>query len=186
MNSLGPVRKDTRKQAVSVRMSRNDVRNIKQLAKRLGARESDVIRFAIKIMLDKLAPLQDPKANGPSLVPVFMEWGAELMAHFDLDASRLSGIINDGAEGARQVEADDIQLIAMSGTQRSYLQLRLSGMRQVHAAKGLSGAQTKSGGGGQAANGEPDGPEKTLQRYLYEKYFYGSVEMATNGSGGGP
>jgi Arc/MetJ-type ribon-helix-helix transcriptional regulator len=186
VNSLGPVRKDSRKQAVSVRMSRNDVRNIKQLAKRLGARESDVIRFAIKIMLDKLAPLQDPKANGPSLVPVFMEWGAELMAHFDLDATRLSGIINDGAEDARQVEADDIQLIAMSGTQRSYLQLRLSGMRQVHASKGQNGMPAKLNGASHTAPAEGDGPEKALQRYLYEKYFYGITEMATNGSGSAP
>lgn len=183
MNSSSPVRRDSRKQAVSVRMNRNDVKNIKQLAKRLGARESDVIRFALKMMFDKLSPLQDPKVNGPSLVPVFMEWGAQLMAHFELDAARLAGIINDGVGNERQVEADDIQLIAMSGTQRSYLQLRLSGMRQ--GAKDVGGGAADAS----AAHSREDdahAPEKTLQRYLYEKYFYGSPELVTNGSGSIP
>src|ERR1700690_4006137 len=96
---------DTRKQAVSIRMSRSDVRNIKRLAERLGARDSDVIRFAIKLMLGRLAPLQDPTVSGRSLVPVFIESGPELMRHFELDAARLSSIINDGVEESRRVEA---------------------------------------------------------------------------------
>ena len=72
----------TRKQAVSIRMSRSDVRHIKRLAERLGARDSDVIRFAIKQMLAQLAPLQDPGVGGRGLVPVFLESGPELMRHF--------------------------------------------------------------------------------------------------------
>jgi Arc/MetJ-type ribon-helix-helix transcriptional regulator len=120
VSSLGPKRKDSSKKAVSIRMSRNDIRHIKQLAERLGARESDVIRFAIKTMLEQLAPLQDPKARGRTLVPVFVESGADLVRHFELDAGTLSGIINDGVEDERRVEPDDIQLIAMSGIQRNH------------------------------------------------------------------
>ena len=152
VNSPGPKRTDSRKQAVSIRMSLSDIRHIKLLAKRLGARESDVLRFAIKTMLERLSPLQDPKAGGRSLVPVFMESGAELMRHFELDASSLSGIINEGVEDDRRVEPDDIRLIAQSGNRRSPL---------------LSEAETR---------------EKSLQRYLYEKYFHGGEVIATNGS----
>jgi Arc/MetJ-type ribon-helix-helix transcriptional regulator len=156
VSSLGPKRKDSSKKAVSIRMSRNDIRHIKQLAERLGARESDVIRFAIKTMLEQLAPLQDPKARGRALVPVFVESGADLVRHFELDAGKLSGIINDGVEDERRVEPDDIQLLAMSGIHRSHLHMRAAGL-------------------------EP--PEKPLRRYLYEKYIYGGCAVPTNVSG---
>ncbi len=153
VNSPGPKRTDSRKQAVSIRMSLSDIRHIKLLAKRLGARESDVLRFAIKTMLERLSPLQDPKAGGRSLVPVFMESGAELMRHFELDAGSLSGIINEGVEDDRRVEPDDIRLIAQSGNRRSPLHL-----------------------------GEAETREKSLQRYLYDKYFHGGEVIAKNGS----
>ena len=43
-----------RKQAVSIRMNATDVRKVKKLASRLGVRDSDVIRFAVKNMLARL------------------------------------------------------------------------------------------------------------------------------------
>jgi hypothetical protein len=164
MNSVGRSRAGNRKQAVSVRMNRSDIRHIKQLADRLEVRESDVIRFAIKIMLEQLSPLQDPKAAGRSLLPAFMGLGVELMRHFELDAARLAAIINDGVEDARRVEPDDIQLIAMAGTQRSYAR---------------APAHHDAGG---ASSGESETLEKTLRRYFYEKYLHNAA-VAPNGSG---
>jgi hypothetical protein len=166
MNSVGRSRGGSRKQAVSVRMNRSDIRYIKQLADRLEVRESDVIRFAIKIMLEQLSPLQDPKATGRSLLPVFMGLGVELMRHFELDAGQLAAIINDGVEDARRVEPDDIQLIAMTGTQRSY-------------AHSVRAPAHHDGGQGQ---GENETLEKTLRRYFYEKYLHNAA-VTPNGSG---
>jgi hypothetical protein len=148
---------DSRKQAVSIRMNRSDVRNIKRLAERLGARDSDVIRFAIKLMLAQLAPLQDPSVGGRGLVSVFVESGPELMRHFELDSSRLASIINDGVDADRQVAPDDIQLIAMSALQRSYVKLR------------SNSAGTRNGGAATEA------PEQSLRQYLYEKYLHSSA-----------
>ena len=88
---------DNRKQAVSIRMSRSDVRQIKRLADRLGVRDSDVVRFAIKTMLARLAPLPDPAVTGYGLVPVFMEAGAELF-HDDEPAGFMSLPSADGGE----------------------------------------------------------------------------------------
>jgi hypothetical protein len=179
---------ESRKQAVSIRMSRSDVRHIKQLADRLGARDSDVIRFAIKIMLAKLTPLQDPLVRGRGLVPVFLESAPELMRHFELDAGRLSGIINDGVEEERRVEPDDIQLIAMSGIQRAYVQLRVPGLRHAQ------GATTSNAGHGDGQNGrvngnapgghsgdDSDSLEQSLRRYLYDKYLYTNAAVARTG-----
>jgi hypothetical protein len=144
---------DSRKQAVSIRMSRGDVRNIKRLAERLGARDSDVIRFAIKLMLAQLAPLQDPSVGGRGLLSVFLESGPELMRHFELDASRLAGIINDGVDADRQVEPDDIQLIAMSALQRTYLKLRPSSNGHRNGSAGTEVS------------------EQSLRQYLFDKYL---------------
>ena len=97
----GTKKMDSRKQAVSIRMSAADIRSVKRLAERLGVRDSDVIRFAVKVMLGRLAPLHDLGVRGKSLVPVFVESGTDIFRHFELDALRLDSIINQGADAGR-------------------------------------------------------------------------------------
>ena len=161
---------DSRKQAVSIRMTAADVRNVKRLAKRFGVRDSDIIRFAVKVMLRRLAPLHDPQVRGRSLVPVFVESGNEIFRFFELDAMRLDSIINEGADEGSRVEHEDIQLIAMSGIQQSYARLRLSSI----------GTNKPNGFVGRSAAGRTDGSAEeeelgtSLRRYLYEKYVYRS------------
>jgi hypothetical protein len=166
---------DSRKQAISIRMSRADVRNIKRLAERLGARDSDVIRFAIKLMLARLSPLQDPGVSGRGLVPVFLEWGPELMRHFELDASTLTSIINEGVPEERRVDPDDVQLIAMNGVQRAYRQPQVDELR----SNGADGSMVfslhrpaTSGASGRAVDGDDtEPPGKSIRSYLYDKYL---------------
>lgn len=150
---------DSRKQAVSIRMNAADIRNVKKLAKRLGVRDSDIIRFAVKVMLGKLAPLYDPLVTGRRLVPVFVESGTDIFRHFELDATRLDTIINEGADEGSRVDQDDVHLIAMSGIQQSYAKLRLSSI-------GSAGRNDKSS--------DDDELGSSLRRYLYEKYVYPS------------
>jgi hypothetical protein len=169
---------DSRKKAVSIRINRSDVQHIKRLGERLGARDSDVIRFAIKFMLTRLAPLQDLAVRGRGLVPVFLDAGPELMHHFELDSSKLGTIINEGVEQPRRVENDDIQLIAMMGVQRSYVRLRVAGLRRMQ--EGVSDSRDApniNGASHGAANNhaparEDDALEHSLRQYLYEKYLF--------------
>jgi hypothetical protein len=143
---------DNRKQAVSIRLGAGDIRKVKQLAERLGVRDSDVIRFALKWTLNRVAPLCDPQIKGPSLVPMFVETGADLIRYFELDAFRLDGVINDNVEPDRKVAHDDIALLALAGSQQPYALLRL-----------------RSGGpGSDPAIGSID----ALRQYLYDKYVY--------------
>ena len=79
---------ESRKQAVSIRMNSTDVRKVKKVASRLGVRDSDVIRFAVKSMLARLGPLSAAEAHGRKLVPVFVESGADLFRFFAIDATR--------------------------------------------------------------------------------------------------
>lgn len=159
---------ENRKQAVSIRMGSGDVRKVKKLAARLGVRDSDVIRYAVKTMLARLGPLYDAEVRGRNLVPVFVESGSELLRYFELDASRLEVIINGGAGLERQVASDDIALIAMSGLQQNYAMLKLSSM------------------GNNAV--ESHGLSQTLRHYLYEKYVYrhDDASTKTNGHAGEP
>jgi hypothetical protein len=143
---------DQRKQAVSIRLGESDIRNIKRIAKRLGVRDSDIIRFAIKTALKRVAPLCDPGIRGRNLVPVLVESGDELIRYFDLDAFRLESIINENVDAGRQVDGDDIALLAMSGLRDEYLVMRL-----------------KDGNGSVLDSAARD---RSLRSYLYDKYVY--------------
>lgn len=166
----------TRKQAVSIRMSASDVSKIKRLAKRLGVRDSDVIRYAVKSALAKLAPLHDPAVRGRNLVPVFVESGTEIFQFFDLDATRLENIINNEVEDERRVDHEDIQLIAMSGLQKPFVRWHLAtspvaASSDHNPALGLNGrSQTGSGSEPRAADDLAVTP--SLREYLYEKYVH--------------
>src|SRR6202041_2321563 len=116
---------DQRKQAISIRLGESDMRNVKRAAKRLGVRDSDIIRYAIKSMLGRIGPLCDEAISGRNLVPVLVESGDELVRYFELDAYRLESIINAHADDESRVDRDDIALLAMSGLREQYLVMRL-------------------------------------------------------------
>lgn len=149
-----------RKKAVSLRLNVSDIRRIKRIAQRLGVRDSDVIRYALKNLLLKLSPLSDTAVRGRGLVPLFLEGGAELVHHFDLDAQRLSAIINEGAESEDTVCIEDLHLIAMTGGSFDAAAWRLSRTPQPEVREGR----------GDPADGEPRG--HPMRRYLYDKYLY--------------
>ena len=159
---------DQRKQAVSIRLGESDIRNIKRIANRLGVRDSDIIRFAIKSTLRRLAPLCDPDIRGRNLVPVLVESGDDIIRYFELDAFRLESIINEHADEGSQVERDDVALLAMSGLREEYLVMRFKGASTV----------AKVGAG----PSEPP-PAHSLRRYLYEKYVYRNAESRAEPNG---
>jgi hypothetical protein len=178
---------DQRKQAVSIRLGESDIRHIKRIAKRLGVRDSDIIRFALKATLNRIAPLCDPAIRGRNLVPVLVESGDELIRYFELDAFRLETIINEGVDQGRQVDRDDIALLAMSGLREEYLAMRI---KEGHGKEGHG----KDGHGKEANGASSDAASRarSLRGYLYDKYVYriADYQAATvnhNGvDGGGP
>jgi len=147
---------EQRKQAVSIRLGEGDVRNIKRIAQRLGVRDSDIIRFAVKSMFSRIAPLCDDAIRGRNLVPVLVESGDELIRYFELDTYRLDSIINEQAQPGVRVDRDDIALLAMSGLREQYLVMRMQdGTVMPH---------------------ETASPGRSLRNYLYDKYVYRQEE----------
>lgn len=147
---------DQRKQAVSVRLGESDLRNVKLIAKRLGVRDSDIIRYAIKSMLGRISPLCDAGITGRNLVPVLVESGDELIRYFELDAHQLEAIINQHAADDLRVDRGDIALLAMNGLREQYLVMRLKD--------------------GHGAPGDAAGTAHSLRNYLYDKYLYNNPE----------
>jgi hypothetical protein len=146
-----------RKQAISLRLGTGDIRRIKRLADRLGVRDSDVVRFGIKMMLSRMLPLCDPQIRGRHLVPLLAEWGPEALRHFELDATSLDEIVNGGVPAEQRVDLEDINLLLMVSTQESYAKLSL---------RALAAASRPP------ATGErrDDSPAGTMRRHLYHKY----------------
>lgn len=144
-----------RKRAVSIRMSSADVRRVKKLAQRLGVRDSDVIRYAVRGMLARLGPLYEPESRGRALVPVLVEAGAEFLRFFDLDTARLDSIVNGDVDTDKRVSREDLALLAMAGVQEPYAALKLSELSQLDERL-LRSADLSS----------------SLRQYLYEKYVY--------------
>jgi hypothetical protein len=151
----------TRMRAVSIRMSGADIRLIKRLADRLQVRDSDVVRYAVKSVLQRLAPLVDEGLRGRSLVPVLMETSEDLVRHFDLDMARLDAVVNgDEADASKRVDSEDLRIIAMHSMNPA-----------LANALNPNGPHVGSGNGeryGRDSNPEPY--RSALNRYLYEKY----------------
>jgi len=146
---------ETRKRAISIRMSVADVRRIKKLAQRLNVRDSDVIRYAIKATLGRLMPLYEPEARGRNLVPVLVEAGVEFLRFFDLDTARLDTIINGDIEPENRVSREDLALITLAGVQEPYAALRLTELNDSDDRVPLPGDVSTS-----------------IRQYLYQKYIY--------------
>jgi predicted DNA-binding protein len=143
---------ESRKQGVSIRMSTEDVEKIKRIAKRLEVRDSDVIRYAIKSMLNRLSPLDVAAIVGKELLPVFIENGAELARAFELNTAKLDRIINGMLENPEEtISRRDIELLTLSGTADCYLRMRIREVvRQDCDSKDVA---------------------EMLQQYLYKKYL---------------
>lgn len=140
------------KQLVSVRLCHSDLERIRTIAGRLRVRESEVIRFALRLVFSKLAPLHDQNAHGRDLIPIFLECGPELAYHFDLDSRTLDAIVNgDLDDPQKKVDAKDIEILATSHLMPGYhFQTKLKELPKLE-----SGRLDSSG---------------ALQQYLYEKY----------------
>ena len=115
-----------KKKLISVRVRSHDVDKLKEICKRVGIRESDLFRFALRMLLIRFEPLRNPNSNGRDLVPLLMEVGTELANYFELDAERLAWIINEGVDDpAKRVDPRDIELLTMPTAQESYAYLRI-------------------------------------------------------------
>lgn len=145
---------EQRKRNISVRLSTSDIRKIKDISARLGVKESELFRFAVKNMLTKLMPLNDDDLKGADLIPTWLECGDDLLAYFDIDADQLDEIINNNAQQEEtRVEFSDLDLMVLSSLNRNYVVKKLSD---------VCGMQV-----------DPANVKDILRAYLHDKYVLG-------------
>ena len=151
--TTGTGKTDNKSRTVSIRLTDAEHQRIRSIANRLGSSESTVLRFAIRSMLTRTGPLSDPDSGAYSLIPVFVEYGNELMNYFDLDSNSLDRIINgDASDTEQKVETADLKLLSVSRLSEAH----------VHASLKELNAQELAHG---------DVPTM-LRGYFYEKYIY--------------
>jgi len=144
---------ESKKQLVSIELCQSDLERIRAIARRLRVRESEIIRFALRLAFAKLSPLHDQNAYGRDLIPIFLECGPELAYHFELDSRTLDAIVNgDAGDPQKRVDPKDIEILTVSHMMPGYqLHTKLKGLPKLAAGRlNLSGV---------------------LQQYLYEKYI---------------
>ena len=140
---------------ISVRLRGSDIDKIKSIARRLNVSDSEIFRFGVRLALSRLLPLLDEKACGFRVLPVFVENGAELVRHFDMDATHLGRVINEHcSDAAARVDPADLNLLTMHGLPSDYLRMRM----QELVGESLEGPAVWT----------------ALRTYLYRKYGRGA------------
>jgi hypothetical protein len=135
-----------RLQGISLRLSDADIRRIKAVSGRLGVRESDLLRFAIRTLLNQLSPLADPAVRGRELVPMLLEHGAEIVREFGLDHHALAALVNEGVVGDDLVSRADLTALmllangAVTGPLKAEMQARFQAGTVVAPAPGSGAA----------------------------------------------
>jgi hypothetical protein len=159
-----------RKQAISLRLSAGDIRRIKKLADRLGARDSDVVRFAIKMMLHRMLPLTDPTLRGRNLVPVLAEWGPEAVRHFEFDAATLDHIVNGDAPAGERVDMSDLTLLTLVSGQETYARLSLRALTPPSSPPAMGDRRDAS-------------PVNSMRRHFYARYGFAAPGRSESKAG---
>lgn len=148
---------EQRKRNISVRLSASDIRKVKDISHRLGVKESELFRFAIKNMLTKLMPLSDESLKGADLIPTWVECGNDLLTYFDIDVDRLDEIFNESAEGSfEKIDEVDLDLMILSNLNQHYAVKKLSELCRTQI--------------------DPSDVIEVFREYLYKKYVLGKSE----------
>ncbi len=104
----------------AVRLDPVDRKRVKAFAGRLGVREADLMRYAIKLVLQELSPLSDQACEGAELIEPFLVRGPYMARWLELDERRLDAILHTDLEDeGLRVSAEDMRMIITGGYSRA-------------------------------------------------------------------
>ncbi len=103
-----------KKHIVSMRLNNIDRNAIQTMASRLFVRESEIYRFAVNNLLNRLHKLHDLDCIGSDLLPMFIEFREELVHNLGLKKQQLFTIINSAdVHPDKFVGMADIELLVL-------------------------------------------------------------------------
>ncbi|WP_101758167.1 hypothetical protein [Oceanicoccus sp. KOV_DT_Chl] len=117
------------KKNISVRLLESDLRRIKEVSGKLGIKDSDLFRYAVKMTLTQLMPLMRQDIKGIDFLLAVLDAGSDLLRYFEFDSHILDRIVNEGVAADNRVAMMDIELVCMASMNERYLitQLRERG-----------------------------------------------------------
>ena len=117
------------KKNISVRLLESDLRKVKDVSSKLGVKDSDFFRYAVKVTLANLMPLIRKDLKGVEFLLALLSAGDDFLRHFEFDSYLLDKIVNDDADADHKVEMADIELVCIASVNQRYMlgQLRLCG-----------------------------------------------------------
>lgn len=105
---------DDKKHIVSIRLNNSDRIAVRSTAARLLVRESELYRFAVYHLLNRLHKLHDDACVGSDLLPLFIEFKNELNTYLGLKKHQLFKIFNGrNPEPEKFVSMADIELLLL-------------------------------------------------------------------------
>lgn len=153
-----------KKKSVSVRLSESDVRKVKDISKRLGVKEADLLRYTVKQSITKLMPLLDEEVKGVDLIPTLVECGGDLARFLDIDVDDLEHIVNEGVgANEKKIEKCDLDMLALAG---------LGGASSAYVSYKLSDPAHAATDAGRLL--------QAFKEYFYEKYLSQQERIADN------
>ena len=100
------------KEMTAVRLDPADRRKLKVLAKRLKLNEADLLRYAVKLVLEDFAPLSDHAKEGAELLAAFLDHPLEKLRWLDLDANRIDQIMHADLQNPKlRVDKDELGML---------------------------------------------------------------------------
>lgn len=103
-----------KKHIVSMRLNNSDRVAVRSTAARLFVRESELYRFAVYHLLNRLHKLHDESCSGSDLLPLFLEFRDELNSNLSLKKHQLYKILNgNNTAPDKFVAMSDIELLLM-------------------------------------------------------------------------
>ncbi|MCQ8117636.1 MULTISPECIES: hypothetical protein [Methylomonas] len=105
---------DDKKHIVSIRLNNSDRIAVRAMAARLFVRESELYRFAVYHLLNRLHKLHEDTCVGSDLLPLFIEFKDELNTHLGLKKHQLFKIFNGkNPDPEKFVSMADIELLLL-------------------------------------------------------------------------
>lgn len=97
-----------------MRLNNDDRLAIQSMASRLFVRESELYRFAVNTLLNRMHKLHDLDCTGTDLLPLFIEFREELNQNLGLKKQQLFNIVNNGISHPEKfVAMSDIELLLL-------------------------------------------------------------------------
>lgn len=105
---------DDKKQIVSIRLNHSVRMAVRLTAARLSVRESELYRFAVCHLLNRLNKLHDDSCVGSDLLPLFIAFRNELNSQLGLKKHQLFKIFNGkNPDPQKFVSMSDIELLLL-------------------------------------------------------------------------